>query len=376
MSSTAPRALPPRRIRSPFVVLLVGLVLASLALLEWMPGAAAASNAIVSGTGAQGDPALKEEGAVSFTASLSACSPARRGSGGVYAILDEGASTGPERRAQALAGANGASLDPSIWAVAPKDAATGGFSVRVEIPNGTNNAPSAAWTAGPVHTIDVHYEDARADAQCARTFYVGLLPLTAPQSGDTTQSGEQVQSGEQSQSGAEPGRGTIAPVASGEPDDPAEVPQSTGAARPVAELPADAGEQTPGSAPAESADDSSASAPDSASPSPEAAEDRSSASSRAGARSDSSASTGASGSSELPTPAPETLSAPARELLAPQTLAKSASNGILDAHSTTAARVRAGEALAALGGTVVAAGGVLVLLGASVLIHLLGSPRP
>ncbi len=364
MSSTAPRALPPRRIRSPFVVLLVGLVLASLALLEWMPGAAAASNAIVSGTGAQGDPALKEEGAVSFTASLSACSPARRGSGGVYAILDEGASTGPERRAQALAGANGASLDPSIWAVAPKDAATGGFSVRVEIPNGTNNAPSAAWTAGPVHTIDVHYEDARADAQCARTFYVGLLPSTAPQSGDTTQSGEQVQSGEQSQSGAEPGRGTIAPVAPGEPDDPAEAPQSTGAAQPVAEPPADAGEQSPGSAPAEPADDSSASAPDSASPSPEAAEDRSSAS------------TGAPDASELPTAAPETLSAPARELLAPQTLAKSASNGILDAHSTTAARVRTGEALAALGGTVVAAGGVLVLLGAGVLIHLLGSPRP
>ncbi len=368
MSSTALRTLPPRRIRSPFVVLLVGLVLASLALLEWMPGAAAASNAIVSGTGAQGDPALKEEGAVSFTASLSACSPARRGSGGVYAILDEGASTGPERRAQALAGANGASLDPSIWAVAPKDAATGGFSVGVEIPNGTNNAPSAAWTAGPVHTIDVHYEDARADAQCARTFYVGLIPSTAPESG--TQSSDTTQSGEQAQSGMVPGRGSIAPVGPGEPGDPAEAPQSNGAAQPVTEAPVDAEEERPDASPAEPADagESSESAPESASPSPEASEDRSSASSRAGARSDSSASTGASGSSELPTPAPETLSAPARELLAPQTLAKSASNGILDAHLTTAARVRAGEALAALGGTVVAAGGVL--------IHLLGSPRP
>lgn len=312
------------------------------------------SNAVVRGDGRTADTAaFKYEGASSFTLRLSGCQKAIGEPVAVIVRIDPSSSEGPEERREPLVDEAGAALAPTIWAHGSSLPDTGGFAIVAEIPNAQNSASGIGWRPGDVHVFEVSY-DAPGLSACTRRFYVGVLenpdrpkePEAAP---EVPSGGEDApQSSPALQGEDEPAPRGDAVQDSADREDP---PLQESAVREDPSL-------QEASAPSSSAD-----TPIQADSAPAASEPAPSRSS-SGRRTLLAAPTGVE---------PAKLSEPARRLLDSQV--RTSNSSALRAHGAQTTSDAVAQSLTALTGSVVAAGGVLVLVSAAVMTHVLRTAK-
>lgn len=305
------------------------------------------SNAVVRGDGRTADTAaFKYEGASSFTLRLSGCQEAIGRAVAVIVRIDPSASEGPEERREPLVDESGAALAPTIWARGSSLPDTGGFAIVAEIPNAQNSASGIGWRPGDVHVFEVSY-DAPGLSACTRRFYAGVLenpdrpkePEAAPEAPNGGEDAPQSPPAVQGEDEPAP-RGDIVQESAEEEETPEE-------------------EEAPLQEPAPSSNTGAQIRADSAPAVSEPAPSRSS-----------------SGRQTLAAPAgvePAKLSEPARRLLDSQV--RTSNSSALRAHEAQTTSDAVAQSLTALSGSVVAAGGVLVLVSAAVMTHVLRSAK-
>ncbi|MCI6556119.1 hypothetical protein [Schaalia hyovaginalis] len=305
------------------------------------------SNAVVRGDGRTADTAaFKYEGASSFTLRLSGCQEAIGRAVAVIVRIDPSASEGPEERREPLVDESGAALAPTIWARGSSLPDTGGFAIVAEIPNAQNSASGIGWRPGDVHVFEVSY-DAPGLSACTRRFYAGVLenpdrpkePEAAPEAPSGGEDAPQSSPAVQGEDEPAP-RGDIVQESAEEEETPEE-------------------EEAPLQEPAPSSNTGAQIRADSAPAVSEPAPSRSS-----------------SGRQTLAAPAgvePAKLSEPARRLLDSQV--RTSNSSALRAHEAQTTSDAVAQSLTALSGSVVAAGGVLVLVSAAVMTHVLRSAK-
>ncbi|MDY6213452.1 MAG: hypothetical protein SPH79_03055 [Schaalia hyovaginalis] len=301
------------------------------------------SNAVVRGDGRTADTAaFKYEGASSFTLRLSGCQEAIGRAVAVIVRIDPSASEGPEERREPLVDESGAALAPTIWARGSSLPDTGGFAIVAEIPNAQNSASGIGWRPGDVHVFEVSY-DAPGLSACTRRFYAGVL-----------------------ENPDRPSEPEAAPEA---PSGGEDAPQSSPAVQGEDE-PAPRGDIVQESADREDPSLQEAPAPSSSADTPIQADSAPAASEPAPSRS-------SSGRQTLLAPPvsvePAKLSEPARRLLNSQV--RTSNSSALRAHEAQTTSDAVAQSLTALSGSVVAAGGVLVLVSAAVMTHVLRSAK-
>lgn len=300
------------------------------------------SNAVVRGDGRTADTAaFKYEGASSFTLRLSGCQEAIGRAVAVIVRIDPSASEGPEERREPLVDESGAALAPTIWARGSSLPDTGGFAIIAEIPNAQNSASGIGWRPGDVHVFEVSY-DAPGLSACTRRFYAGVL--------ENPDRPKEPEAAPEAPSGGE------------------DTPQSSPAVQGEDE-PAPRGDIVQESADREDPSLQEAPAPSSSADTPIQADSAPAASEPAPSRS-------SSGRQTLAAPAgvePAKLSEPARRLLDSQV--RTSNSSALRAHGAQTTSDAVAQSLTALSGSVVAAGGVLVLVSAAVMTHVLRSAK-
>lgn len=300
------------------------------------------SNAVVRGDGRTADTAaFKYEGASSFTLRLSGCQEAIGRAVAVIVRIDPSASEGPEERREPLVDESGAALAPTIWARGSSLPDTGGFAIIAEIPNAQNSASGIGWRPGDVHVFEVSY-DAPGLSACTRRFYAGVL--------ENPDRPKEPEAAPEAPSGGE------------------DAPQSSPALQGEDE-PAPRGDIVQESADREDPSLQEAPAPSSSADTPIQADSAPAASEPAPSRS-------SSGRQTLAAPAgvePAKLSEPARRLLNSQV--RTSNSSALRAHEAQTTSDAVAQSLTALSGSVVAAGGVLVLVSAAVMTHVLRSAK-
>lgn len=300
------------------------------------------SNAVVRGDGRTADTAaFKYEGASSFTLRLSGCQEAIGRAVAVIVRIDPSASEGPEERREPLVDESGAALAPTIWAYGSSLPDTGGFAIIAEIPNAQNSASGIGWRPGDVHVFEVSY-DAPGLSACTRRFYAGVL--------ENPDRPKEPEAAPEAPSGGE------------------DAPQSSPAVQGEDE-PAPRGDIVQESADREDPSLQEAPAPSSSADTPIQADSAPAASEPAPSRS-------SSGRQTLAAPAgvePAKLSEPARRLLDSQV--RTSNSSALRAHGAQTTSDAVAQSLTALSGSVVAAGGVLVLVSAAVMTHVLRSAK-
>lgn len=301
------------------------------------------SNAVVRGDGRTADTAaFKYEGASSFTLRLSGCQEAIGRAVAVIVRIDPSASEGPEERREPLVDESGAALAPTIWARGSSLPDTGGFAIIAEIPNAQNSASGIGWRPGDVHVFEVSY-DAPGLSACTRRFYAGVL--------ENPDRPKEPEAAPEAPSGGE------------------DAPQSSPAVQGEDE-PAPRGDIVQESADREDPSLQEAPAPSSSADTPIQADSAPAASEPAPSRS-------SSGRQTLLAPPvsvePAKLSEPARRLLDSQV--RTSNSSALRAHEAQTTSDAVAQSLTALSGSVVAAGGVLVLVSAAVMTHVLRSAK-
>ena len=301
------------------------------------------SNAVVRGDGRTADTAaFKYEGASSFTLRLSGCQEAIGRAVAVIVRIDPSASEGPEERREPLVDESGAALAPTIWARGSSLPDTGGFAIIAEIPNAQNSASGIGWRPGDVHVFEVSY-DAPGLSACTRRFYAGVL--------ENPDRPKEPEAAPEAPSGGE------------------DAPQSSPAVQGEDE-PAPRGDIVQESADREDPSLQEAPAPSSSADTPIQADSAPAASEPAPSRS-------SSGRQTLLAPPesvePAKLSEPARRLLNSQV--RTSNSSALRAHEAQTTSDAVAQSLTALSGSVVAAGGVLVLVSAAVMTHVLRSAK-
>ena len=301
------------------------------------------SNAVVRGDGRTADTAaFKYEGASSFTLRLSGCQEAIGRAVAVIVRIDPSSSEGPEERREPLVDEAGAALAPTIWAYGSSLPDTGGFALVAEIPNAQNSASGIGWRPGDVHVFEVSY-DAPGLSACTRRFYAGVL--------ENPDRPKEPEAAPEAPSGGE------------------DAPQSSPAVQGEDE-PAPRGDIVQESADREDPSLQEAPAPSSSADTPIQADSAPAASEPAPSRS-------SSGRQTLLAPPvsvePAKLSEPARRLLNSQV--RTSNSSALRAHEAQTTSDAVAQSLTALSGSVVAAGGVLVLVSAAVMTHVLRSAK-